>query len=152
MIERFLVVVSIFFVFGTTQGFAQYAADQPFEVTDSSQAIANRIVSSEIPVVVDFWAAWCRPCLMLNPIIEELEKRYHKKALFIKVNIDIHKELSAYFSITSIPMVFMIYQKNVVKAIAGVQPKEVYEQALDAIITQAHTIPAEQRPTAPDTL
>lgn len=152
MIQRSLVVACMLLVYGTTQGFGQNTANQSSVVTDSSQAIANRIVSSEIPVLVDFWATWCRPCLMLNPIIKQLEKSYHKKAIFIKVNVDIHKELSAYFSITSIPAVFIIYKKNVVKAFPGVQPKEVYEQALEAIIKQAHIAPAEQHPTAPDTL
>lgn len=108
---------------------------QPFAApTDSSQAIADRIVQSEKPVLVDFWASWCGPCRMLNPIIKDLEKEYDERVLFIKVNVDIHRALSAYFKIQSIPSVFIIHKKNVVQALNGVQPKEQYAAALDAVL------------------
>ncbi len=108
---------------------------QPFAPSyDSSQAIADRIVQSKIPVLVDFWAAWCGPCRMLNPIIEDLEKKYRNKVLFVKVNVDIHRALSAYFGISSIPAVFLINNKNVIKAFPGVQPKETYAAALDSTL------------------
>ena len=110
-------------------------ASQPMAAAeDSSQAIADRIVQSKIPVLVDFWAAWCRPCRMLNPIIAELEKKYKRKVLFIKVNVDIHRALSSYFGVSSIPAVFIIHNKSVVKAIPGVQPKETYVDALDEVL------------------
>jgi thioredoxin 1 len=102
---------------------------------DSSQAIADRIVSSKKPVLVDFWAAWCGPCRILNPIIADLEKKYHSRVLFIKVNVDQHRALSAYFSVSSIPAVFIINNKNVVQALAGVQPKARYIAALDAVLS-----------------
>ena len=102
---------------------------------DSSQAIADRIVRSEVPVLVDFWAAWCRPCLMLDPILKEVKKHYGKKILLVKVNIDVHRALSAYFGVRSIPAVFIINRKNVVKALPGVQSKEQYIAALDAVLS-----------------
>lgn len=111
--------------------FSQPMRPQP---ADSSQAIADRIVQSQIPVLVDFWAPWCGPCRMLNPIIKELEEAYTGKILFIKVNVDIHKALATYFSVSSIPTVFLIYQKNVVQALPGVQTKETYQKVLDDII------------------
>ena len=108
---------------------------QPFAAsTDSSQAIADRIVQSEKPVLVDFWASWCMPCKMLNPIIKDLEKEYGERVLFIKVNVDIHRALSTYFKIQSIPSVFIIHKKNVVQALNGVQSKEQYAAALDAVL------------------
>ena len=102
--------------------------------TDSSQQIADMIVNSKIPVLVDFWAVWCGPCKMLNPIIKQLEKDYDKKVLFLKVNVDIHRSIAAYFNITSIPAVFIIKDKTVVKMLPGLQSREVYANALNEIL------------------
>lgn len=103
-------------------------------ITDSSQQIADVIVNSKIPVLVDFWAAWCGPCKLLNPIIKQLEKDYDKRVLFLKVNVDVHRSISAYFSVNAIPAVFIIKDKTVVKMIPGLQPKETYAQALNDVL------------------
>jgi thioredoxin 1 len=125
-----LVSLTIGFLVAMTPSFGQPLRPP----VDSSQAIADRIVRSEVPVLVEFWAAWCMPCRMLNPILEEVEEHYGKKILFIKVNVDVHRALSAYFGVNSIPAVFIINRKNVVRAFSGVQPKEWYIAALDAVL------------------
>lgn len=144
------VLFSLLFVFACGQS----AIGQPMlppPGKDSSQAIADRIIGSKVPVLVDFWAAWCGPCRMLNPIIADLEKKYHRKVTFIKVDVDQHRSLSAYFGISSIPAVFIIYNKNVVQALSGVQPKERYIAALDAVLKSpppaAEPPPASPPPT-----
>jgi len=117
---------------------------QSQSVVDSSQLIANEIVKSEIPVLVDFWAPWCAPCRYLNPIMNELEKDFAGKVRFVKVNVDIHRSIAAYFEVLSIPAVFIVNKKVVVKAISGLQPKEVYANALKEIL--ATPSPAEPLP------
>ena len=104
---------------------------------DSSQIIADRIVQSKTPVLIDFWAIWCGPCKLLNPIISELEKENKGKVLFVKVNVDVHKEISSYFGVQVIPAVFFVYNKNVVKKIPGLQPKGVYSSAIKEILEYA---------------
>jgi thioredoxin 1 len=98
---------------------------------DSSQAIADRIVASKIPVLIDFWAPWCGPCRMLGPTIEDLKKEYKGKIQVMKVNVDINRSLSAFFKISSIPAVFLVANKAVIEYLPGLQPKEAYKKAIE---------------------
>ena len=82
----------------------------------------------------DFWAAWCGPCRYLDPIIEELEQEYKGKALFIKVDVDVHQALSAYFSIRAIPTVCIIEDKTLRNKMPGVRRKQDYADVIDAAI------------------
>ena len=119
-------------------------APPPMEMPfDSSQIIADRGVKSPIPVLMDFWATWCGPCRMLGPIIEDLKKKYAGKVSFEKINVDIHRNLSAYFRVSAIPAVFIVANKTVVNYLQGLQPKEVYEQALQNVLHPPKTKPSE---------
>jgi thioredoxin 1 len=71
------------------------------ELTDVNFNIT--ISQANIPVLVDFWAAWCGPCVMMAPIFEQLAKKYEKKALLAKVNVDENPEVSQKFGIYGIP-------------------------------------------------
>lgn len=108
-------------------GFGGGDAPEPF---DSSDIIADRIVKSTIPVMLDFWATWCMPCRMLGPTVEELKKKYTGKIRVMKIDVDANKRIAAYFRISSIPAVFLIKDKAVVQYILGLQDKSVYEQAI----------------------
>ncbi|MDO5576281.1 MAG: thioredoxin domain-containing protein [Fibrobacter sp.] len=115
-------------------------ADNQQAVTDSSQLIADKIVKSEIPVLVDFWAQWCAPCKMLNPIIKDVENEFKDQIKVVKVNIDIHKNLALYFGVRQIPEVFILTNKTVVRKLTGVQPKEVYVKTLKDVIDSVANI------------
>jgi thioredoxin-like negative regulator of GroEL len=71
---------------------------------------------------------------MLGPVIEDLKKKYAGGILVVKVNIDIHRGLAAYFRIQSIPAVFFISDKSVVDFIPGLQPRDAYEKAIEKIL------------------
>lgn len=105
-----------------------------FSAFDSSQIFVQNIIRSKIPVLVDFWASWCKPCEMLTPIIDTLKKEFKGKIKVLKVNIDRNQQFARHFRVVSIPTIFLIDNKIVVKRIPGVQPKEVYISAINEIL------------------
>ncbi len=86
---------------------------------------------SDKPVLVDFWAAWCGPCRMVAPVMEELAEEYVGKAVIGKVNVDEENELSSKFRIMSIPTVMLFKGGQVVDKIVGARPKSDFIKILD---------------------
>src|ERR1044071_3136219 len=88
------------------------------EVSDSS--FEKDVLSSKVPVLVDFWAAWCAPCRMLAPTVEAIAKDYDGKAKVGKLNVDENNEISAKFGIKGIPTLMLfkggVEQERVVGA------------------------------------
>jgi len=121
-------------ILGLCIGFLPGMAQQT-EVVDSSQQYADQIIASEKPVLIDFWASWCMPCRLLNPIIKELEKEYGDKVVFMKINTDVHRQIAAYFQVRALPSIFIVHNKRVEKLFQGVQEKSTYKNALDAILS-----------------
>ena len=78
-------------------------------------------------VVVDCWAPWCAPCLMVAPIVEELAKEYQGKIVFGKLNTDENRETMRKYSIMSIPTLLIFKSGKLVDRSVGAMPKEVLE-------------------------
>ncbi len=90
----------------------------------------DQTINSEKPVLVDFWAAWCGPCRMLGPIVEELAQEAGDKAVVGKVNVDEQPELAARYGITTIPTVLVFQNGDVIQKSVGVRPKEELKSLL----------------------
>jgi thioredoxin 1 len=110
---------------------------------DSSRQIEDRIVNSKKPVLVDFWASWCPPCRMLDPLIKKLEKEYRGKVTFIKVDVERHRQIAEYFRVKGIPAVFFIKDRAVQTKLIGFQPEESYREALELLIATPKTPPVD---------
>lgn len=87
-------------------------------------ATFDQTINSEKPVLVDFWAAWCGPCRMLGPIVEELAQEIEDKAVVAKVNVDEEPDLAARYGITTIPTILIFQKGEVIQKSIGVRPKE----------------------------
>jgi thioredoxin 1 len=91
----------------------------------------DRLLASEKLLLVDFWAAWCGPCRMLAPVIEELAEQYSDKVTVAKVNVDEEKELAARYGIQTIPTVILFKDGQPVAKEIGVQPAAAFGRMID---------------------
>ena len=94
----------------------------------------EKVLKSDKLVMVDFWAAWCGPCRMVGPIIDELSEEYEGKAVVGKVDIDSNQQYAAQFGVRNIPTVLVFKNGELVDRKVGVSSKNDYAQALDNLI------------------
>lgn len=89
----------------------------------------KEVINSDKPVLLDFWAAWCTPCKMVSPIIEEIAGEVtHAKVG--KINIDEEPELAAAFNVMSIPTLAVVKDGKVINSIVGARPKSAIMQLI----------------------
>jgi len=92
------------------------------------------VLQSKSPIIVDFWAKWCAPCLAAAPVLEELAKEYVGKIDFAKVDVDANGPLAAKYGVTSIPTMLIFEGGQPVRQITGFKPKQELKKALDGIL------------------
>jgi thioredoxin 1 len=99
------------------------------EVTDAN--FEELVLKSDKPVYVDFWAAWCGPCRMIHPIMDEISNEYEGKAIVAKVDVDHHQKYAAEYGIRNIPTVLLIKNGEIFHKQVGVAPKSLYVEKLE---------------------
>lgn len=102
------------------------------EITDAT--FEEVVLKSDKPVVVDFWAAWCGPCRMVGPIIDEVSDEYEGKAVVGKVDVDANQEFAAKYGVRNIPTVLVFKDGEVINRQVGVSPKKTYTDAIEAAL------------------
>ena len=98
---------------------------------DNFQSI---VLQSKSPVMVDFWAQWCGPCLASAPVLEELAKEYAGKMNFAKVDVDANGPLAAKYGIAAIPTMLVFKGGQPVQQITGYKPKKDLKKVLDEVL------------------
>jgi len=105
---------------------------KPIEITDGN--FETDVLQSDIPVIIDFWAAWCAPCRMIAPIMEELAQEYDGRVKVGKLDVDSNQQTAIKYGVRSIPTVLIIKNGEVADTIIGALPKAVFVDKLEAVL------------------
>jgi len=94
----------------------------------------KEVKQAETPVIVDFWASWCGPCMVMGPVFEELSKEYEGKLKFAKLNVEQNQEMAVQFGVRGIPCLIIFNKGEEVDRIVGSMEKEALKEKIEAIL------------------
>jgi len=95
----------------------------------------NEVIKAQGLVMIDFWAAWCGPCRMISPTVEELAKEYGEKVKVMKLNTDENSEIASRYKIMGIPTIMFFKDGAKLDQIVGVVPKQQLKAKLDSLLS-----------------
>ncbi len=104
------------------------ASDKVFQFTDAQ--FDTDVLKSDIPVVVDFWATWCAPCLAIAPILDQLADEYEGRIKVGKVNVDENPATPGQYGVRGIPTMILFKDGEIVDQLVGAVPKKQVEALL----------------------
>jgi len=105
------------------------------EITLNDSNFQEEVIGSKIPVLVDFWAAWCAPCRLVAPIVEEIAEDYDGKIKVCKLDTEESPTLAGQYGIISIPTLLIFKDGKPVDQIIGAVPKGTITKKLDAVLS-----------------
>lgn len=126
-----LIIALIFVSFGafaqtdiTTADFKKYVWD--FEIDNQ-----NIVLKTNVPVILDFYATWCRPCKMLSPELKALQKEYQGKLVIYKIDVDKERELARFFGVKAMPTLYFIPLKGKATYAQGYMTQDQLKSIVD---------------------
>ncbi|MBN1693575.1 MAG: thioredoxin [Dehalococcoidales bacterium] len=102
------------------------------EITDKN--FKEEVLDSKIPVVVDFWAPWCGPCLIIAPVTEKLSEEYVDKVKFCKLNVDENLKTAREYGVMSIPLLLFFKDGKQVDSVLGAVPESMIQPKVKALL------------------
>ena len=100
----------------------------------SDQNFEDEVIKSNLPVLVDLWAPWCRPCLIVAPVVDRLAEKYDGKFKFCRLNVDESPRTAARYRIMSIPTLMFFNGGEVVDTVIGAVPEQILQPKIDALL------------------
>ena len=109
----------------------------PVSLTLTDQNFQQEVIQNSEPVLVDFWATWCGPCQVMNPVIQDLAREYAGQVTVGKMNVDEQPQTTAQYGIQSIPTIKIFQNGKIVDQVIGAVPKNVLVDKLNDILKAA---------------
>lgn len=106
------------------------------EVTLSESNWEEEVIKSNIPVMVDFWAAWCMPCKMISPAVEKISNEWGEKIKVGKLNVDENPSIAGKYGIMGIPAILFFKNGDLVDQVVGAVSKRVLEEKVKKILNE----------------
>ena len=97
----------------------------------------NEVLQSNEPVLVDFWAEWCGPCMMVGPAVEQLSNTMDGKIKVAKLNVDENQEIAMKYGIKSIPSLLLFKEGKEIGRTIGAAPKETYQRFIEQTLSNS---------------
>lgn len=129
---------------GTAEGTPALAADLIKDTTTATFMADVVEASSEVPVIVDFWAPWCGPCKQLTPVLEKVVTAAQGTVRLVKMNIEDHPEVASQLRVQSIPAVFAFKDGKPVDAFQGALPESQVKQFIEKLVGEIGPSPVDQ--------
>ena len=103
-------------------------------VDATDETFAREVLASELPVLVDFTAPWCKPCRAIEPFLEELERAHEGRLALVRLDIDTNLGVPSRYGVLSLPTVMVFVGGEPVETIHGAQPRRRYAEAVARVV------------------
>lgn len=103
-------------------------------IVATDETFESEVLNSDVLTVVDFWAPWCAPCLVISPVLDELAEQYQGRLRVVKMNVDENPKAPTKYSVQAIPNLIFFKDGQTVDQVVGAVPKAVLEQHIQALL------------------